>query len=153
MATSMKTPGVYVEEKNALPGSVVEVATAVPAFVGYTQEALNQGKSLRNKPTKITSIAEYHHYFGNEPPETKFSIENVEAKTEASISIADKHYQIRRHEESPGYLLRHAMLLFFQNGGGPCFVVSIGDYETPLDRRRLFLVSTNSSRSKNRQWL
>ena len=32
-----KTPGVYVEEISTLPPSVAEVATAVPAFVGYTE--------------------------------------------------------------------------------------------------------------------
>ncbi len=31
-----KTPGVYIVEKNAFPNSVVEVATAVPAFIGAT---------------------------------------------------------------------------------------------------------------------
>ena len=36
---AMKTPGVYIVEKNAFPNSVVEVATAVPAFVGYTANA------------------------------------------------------------------------------------------------------------------
>jgi phage tail sheath protein FI len=46
----MKTPGVYIVEKNAFPNSVVEVATAVPAFIGYTELASNKGKSLRNVP-------------------------------------------------------------------------------------------------------
>lgn len=32
----MKTPGVYIIEKNAFPNSVVEVATAIPAFIGHT---------------------------------------------------------------------------------------------------------------------
>ena len=31
----MKTPGVYIIEKNAFPNSVVEVATAIPAFIAY----------------------------------------------------------------------------------------------------------------------
>ena len=35
----MKTPGVYIIEKNAFPNSVVEVATAIPAFIGHTQFA------------------------------------------------------------------------------------------------------------------
>ena len=30
-----KTPGVYVEEISILPPSVAEVATAIPAFIGY----------------------------------------------------------------------------------------------------------------------
>ena len=37
MAAPMKTPGVYIVEKSAFPNSVVEVATAVPAFIGYTE--------------------------------------------------------------------------------------------------------------------
>ena len=36
MAT-YRTPGIYVEEKSTLPPSVAEVATAVPAFIGYTR--------------------------------------------------------------------------------------------------------------------
>ena len=53
MAAPMKTPGVYIVEKSAFPNSVVEVATAVPAFIGYTERADNKGKSLLNKPFKI----------------------------------------------------------------------------------------------------
>ncbi|MCD0479402.1 hypothetical protein LPB90_13150 [Chryseobacterium sp. LC2016-29] len=35
--STMKTSGVYIVEKNNFPNSVVEVATAVPAFIGYTE--------------------------------------------------------------------------------------------------------------------
>jgi uncharacterized protein len=52
---AMKTPGVYIVEKNAFPNSVVEVATAVPAFIGYTETAENGGKSLKNVPKRISS--------------------------------------------------------------------------------------------------
>ena len=34
------TPGVYVEEKSLLPPSVVGVATAIPAFIGYVVKAV-----------------------------------------------------------------------------------------------------------------
>ena len=44
----MKTPGVYIVEKSAFPNSVVEVATAVPAFIGYTEKADNMGKFFNN---------------------------------------------------------------------------------------------------------
>ena len=54
----MKTPGVYIVEKDAFPNSIVEVETAVPAFVGYTERADNKGKSLRLKPKRISSMAE-----------------------------------------------------------------------------------------------
>lgn len=37
----MKTPGVYIVEKSAFPNSVVEAATAIPAFIGITEKAQN----------------------------------------------------------------------------------------------------------------
>ena len=39
MAKQYATPGVYIEEKSAFSNSVVSVATAVPAFIGYTAKA------------------------------------------------------------------------------------------------------------------
>ena len=63
MAKVMRTPGVYITEKSAFPNSVVEVATAVPAFVGYTEKAVNKEKSLLNTPRRITSMAEYNQCF------------------------------------------------------------------------------------------
>ncbi len=70
---AMKTPGVYIVEKNAFPNSVVEVATAVPAFIGYTKKAINGGTSLAGKPWRIASMAEYERYFGG-PPVPVFTV-------------------------------------------------------------------------------
>ena len=39
MAATYKTPGVYVEEIPKFPPSVAPVATAIPAFIGYTEKA------------------------------------------------------------------------------------------------------------------
>ena len=50
MPAVMKTPGVYIIEESAFPSAAVQVATAVPAFIGYTEKADNLGKSLSNKP-------------------------------------------------------------------------------------------------------
>jgi hypothetical protein len=43
-------------------GYIVE--TAVPVSIGYTEKAEWNGKSLQNKPTRITSFAEYIERFG-----------------------------------------------------------------------------------------
>ena len=63
----MKTPGVYIVKKNAFPNSVVEVATAVPAFVGHTEWADNHNTPLTLRPWPLSSMAEYHQYFGGPP--------------------------------------------------------------------------------------
>jgi phage tail sheath protein FI len=78
MAAPMKTPGVYIVEKNAFPNSVVEVATAVPAFIGYTERADNQGRSLLNTPWRISSMSEFITYYGV-APSPKFEIRSAAA--------------------------------------------------------------------------
>ena len=73
MATTYSTPGVYIEEKSSFGSSVVAVATAVPAFIGYTEMANRGSKSLLNEPTKISSMGQFEELFGGPPP-TKFNI-------------------------------------------------------------------------------
>ena len=77
-----KTPGVYIVEKNAFPNSVVEVATAVPAFIGYTEKANNKGKSLLSKAWRISSMSEFISFFGG-PPKTQYQISEATAPTPA----------------------------------------------------------------------
>lgn len=71
---SMKTPGVYIIEKNAFPNSVVEAPTAIPAFIGYTKQAVNGNNDLKNVPWKISSMTEYIQYFGG-GPDLKFEVD------------------------------------------------------------------------------
>lgn len=135
----MKTPGVYIVEKNAFPNSVVEVATAVPAFVGYTQQATNKGRSLRNQPWRITSLAEFHDYFGMGPHPT-FTIAEASAAPatpaeKPTFAFGGKDYVLT--QEQGKYLLYYSMVLFYKNGGGPCYVVSVGDYNSDIEVDRL----------------
>jgi phage tail sheath protein FI len=129
---TMKTPGVYIVEKNAFPNSVVEVATAVPAFIGYTQKADNRGKTLRNKPWRITSMSEFHNYYGLAPdPQFKISKKPNDPAVEADFAQDGTEYVL---EQTGGdYLLYRSMLLFFQNGGGPCYIVSVGSYSDSIE--------------------
>lgn len=132
----MKTPGVYIVEKNAFPNSVVEVATAVPAFIGYTEKADNKGKSLSNKPWRITSMSEFHNYFGF-APETRFEIAEKPAGSfeESAFQLSGKEYLL--NQSAGKYLLYYSMLLFFQNGGGPCYVVSVGGFSDDVEAAKL----------------
>ncbi len=172
MAGAYKTPGVYIVEKDAFPNSVVEVATAVPAFIGYTEFADNKGKSLHKKPWRITSLAEFISYFGGPPPAT-FTINrkgktaptstdvvaspaatedekkiiaaiNAARKDVAGLpgvdenddpfSNADEDFSFNKDSkffltlEGQYFLLYRSMVLFFQNGGGACYIVSVGTY-------------------------
>ncbi|MDR0687882.1 MAG: phage tail sheath family protein [Prevotellaceae bacterium] len=129
----MKTPGVYIVEKNAFPNSVVEVATAVPAFIGYTEKAVNGNKSLLNQPWRVTSMAEFRAYFGG-PPLPKFAIKESETATNALL-FNGKYYTLERQKV---FTLYYNMLLFYANGGGPCYIVSVGDYSADgIDKAKL----------------
>lgn len=148
-----KTPGVYIVEKNAFPNSVVEVATAVPAFIGYTAQASNKGKTLLNKAWRISSMSEFVNFFGG-PPKTQFSIENMPDKDdkekgdgdakkdasavqEADFSSNGKEFILK--QEGTRYFFYHSMMLFFKNGGGVCYVVSVGNYnyEQAIEKSKL----------------
>jgi phage tail sheath protein FI len=129
----MKTPGVYIVEKNAFPNSVVEVATAVPAFIGYTEKAVNGNKSLLGKPWRIASMAEFRTYFGG-APQSKFTLEEG-AATDNAILFNGKNYALKRHDP---FTLYYNVLLFYSNGGGPCYIVSAGDYTADaIDKAKL----------------
>lgn len=133
---TMKTPGVYIVEKNAFPNSVVEVATAVPAFIGYTQKADNKGKTLRNKPMRITSMSEFHNYFGLAPePQFKINKKPNDPAVEADFAQDGTEYVLE--QIAGNYLLYRSMLLFFQNGGGPCYIVSVGGYNDAIEADQL----------------
>lgn len=112
MAT-YNTPGVYVEEVSSLPGSITPVPTAIPAFIGYTET--DPGTT----PVKIRSLAEYVSTFGG--PEAAISV-NLPAFTPGTTVIsAPANFSY--------FLMYYSIQHYFQNGGGPCYVVSIGDYD------------------------
>lgn len=137
----MKTPGVYIVEKNAFPNSVVEVETAVPAFIGYTQKAFSRGQDLTNRPLQISSLNEFHELFGFGPEHVfKVSIKKSLAvlnkrSRAAEVTYGDKTYQFTHANE--GYLLYSSLRMFFNNGGGKCFVVSVGSYEDKISHDTL----------------
>ncbi|MFW5834195.1 MAG: phage tail sheath family protein [Pseudomonadota bacterium] len=124
----MKTPGVYIVEKDAFPNSIVQVATAVPAFIGYTETAANGSQSLHRRPWRITSMAEYHQYFGF-GPEPVFELQEKDPASDepADLRAGGKDWVLE--QKAGKFLLYAAMRLFFQNGGGACYVVSVGGYD------------------------
>lgn len=131
MAAPMKTPGVYIVEKDAFPSSAVEVATAVPAFIGHTEKAEIKGKSLLNQPVRLTSLAEYMELFGG-APQTTFKF--APAESDPHMMIRGAGYEVAPQEKDYGFF--NALRLFFENGGGSCYIVSVGSYEDDYDLDR-----------------
>jgi len=120
MASSYKTPGVYVEEISKLPPSVAEVDTAIPAFTGYTEKAKRYvDDDLHNVPTRIKSLLDFEQYFGKGPSYTGFHLQ----LTSQNVVDAEK-----TTVTNSIYNLYESMRLFYDNGGGVCYVCSCGKY-------------------------
>lgn len=133
MAQKLMTPGVYIEEKNAFPGSVVEVETAIPAFIGYTQTASRNGKSLVNQPTRVTSFAEYRNLFGGAfVPTFTLDSEVKDGNIENEVTINGKTQFINYKTNHIAFMFP-GIKFFFDNGGGTCYIVSVGTYEKKGD--------------------
>ncbi|MDN3493795.1 phage tail sheath family protein [Winogradskyella bathintestinalis] len=129
MAAKFKYPGVYIKEVHSFSDArIVEVPTAIPAFIGYTEKAINQGKSVLNKPVKIDSIQNYIDHFG-EDFTAKFDIldpEPNETRTTVNLNGIDKVIDFTKHTKAFMY---KSLKLFFANGGDTCYIISVGTYE------------------------
>lgn len=110
------------QEISLFPPSVAEVETAIPAFIGYTQKAEKKGESLRNKPTRISSLLEYHTWFGGAHDITKVDV----------VVDQDNNYAVDSIKIDKRFYLYDAIRLFFDNGGGNCYIVSVGDYKATV---------------------
>ncbi len=117
MAKVYATPGVYIEEKSAFPNSAVAVATAVPAFIGYTETAKAGKRDLSGVPTRISSYGEYLNLFGGMPKTTFNVVPSADNPTDYTLEVA-----------AGNYYLPVCMRLFFANGGSDCYIVSVGQY-------------------------
>ena len=119
-----KTPGVYIEEIPHLPPSIASVETAIPAFIGYTEKAQwKEAADLINKPWRIESLLQYEQYFGY-PDSEKESLTVAFTNSGSRTDVNGKVDETKRSK----FLMHYSMQMFFANGGGPCWITSVGDY-------------------------
>ncbi|MFT4802215.1 MAG: hypothetical protein ACI93N_001992, partial [Flavobacteriaceae bacterium] len=127
--STIKSPGVYINEINGFGNSVVPVATAVPAFIGYTPQAMYEGKSYTNVPTKITSFTDF---------QAIFMLPNPAAPADPAKQYSPQYYLVaEKSQPEKGdyvlidgtfysivpdantiYYLYNSIRLFYENGGG-----------------------------------
>jgi phage tail sheath protein FI len=75
--------------------SVTGVATALPAFIGSTSRAQQDGRDVTLTPIVVSSLAEFEATFGGATSARPFDLED-------------------------------GLRLFYGNGGGSCYIVSVG---------------------------
>ncbi|CAN5330437.1 hypothetical protein BH23BAC1_BH23BAC1_17690 [soil metagenome] len=105
MAVIKKTPGVYVEEISFFPPAIAAVDTAVPAFIGYTDH-----ENDRLQAVKISSLLEFEERYCD--------WDNWKLTFTVNENTIDEDFS--RNE------LYYHMQLYFANGGGKCYVISLG---------------------------
>ena len=137
--STIKSPGVYINEINAFPNSVVPVATSVPAFFGYTPKASYEGKSYINVPQKITSFADFQAiYCHSNPaapadpakqynPQYYLVKQDVQPTKGEYMTIGSDYYSILP-DPNTIYYLYNSIKLFYENGGVDAYIVSVGTY-------------------------
>ncbi|PSL27564.1 phage tail sheath family protein [Chitinophaga ginsengisoli] len=147
MASTLMTPGVYIEEKNAFPSSAVAVETAVPVFIGYTEKAERFGKSLLNKPTRVTSFAEFVELFGA-GFQSKFTIADPAADYKGETFIVNGAPKVVTIMPKNTFYLYNSIRLFYANGGANCYIVSVGTYGGKADGLDIALEDFTGSATK-----
>ena len=130
MKPPFKAPGVYSEEISKFPPTIAAVATAIPAFIGYTQQAQKQVVGdLHLLPTRIASLAEYGQYFGGPQPEARLIVTITERQDAAGHQLAQQAGATLAAADRSRHILYYALQFYFVNGGGPCYIVSVGLYK------------------------
>lgn len=76
-------------------------------------------------------MAEFRSYFGGAPT-PRFTLE--ESTEKPSVIFNGKNYQVKRIDN---FILYYSILLFYANGGGPCYIVSVGNYGEDIEKDKL----------------
>lgn len=132
MAKQYKTPGVYVEEKNSFGSSIISNETATPAFIGFTEfanqsngEPLNTiyDSDIVSEPILIHSMPEYEKIFGEADTSGDIMVQK-NSSTGAYTAKNEKN----KNPYTPSFM-HPSVSNFFANGGGSCYVISLGTYQ------------------------
>jgi uncharacterized protein len=121
--SDLKTPGVYIDEVPKFPPSVAQVETAIPAFFGYTRNTLLNGDTLINRPIRITSLVDYEAVYGTRQ-ETFTAVVNTVAGQNVIVTPPAA--------PATFYRMYYSLQMYFANGGGPCYIVSLGADTAPV---------------------
>jgi phage tail sheath protein FI len=124
MPAPYRTPGVHVEEIATLPPSVAEVATAVPAFVGFTELGPKDGAEPVVR--RFATLLEFETEFGRAQPVDFKVTQPVDNDHPAGETLV----VLPSGTGVKAFSLYYALSHYFKNGGGPCYVASVGTYGT-----------------------
>ncbi|MFT5819795.1 MAG: phage tail sheath protein FI [Crocinitomix sp.] len=109
------TPGVKLVEKSLLPPSIVQVSTAIPVFLGYTQDH-HPATAADAKAVRVSSLKDYEDIFGKGHA---YAFAYTQTGSTFTVTKPDMDF-----------FLYESIRLYFMNGGGACYIISLGDTST-----------------------
>lgn len=125
LESSIKILDHSVSDKDDHRSSIIEVSSSVPAFVGYTEITTCGDMSFLFAPIKVSSMAEFCSIFG-EAPQPVYTLADAQESEKPDFECCGRSIVTKRI--SVPFMLYYQMQMFFANGGGDCFVVSVGNY-------------------------
>ncbi|TDB53527.1 phage tail sheath family protein [Photorhabdus luminescens] len=122
MVTKTSFPGVYIEEDTSLALSVSQGDTAIPVFIGRFSSEEN------NSPLQVIRVSSWLD-FTTQYPLNPVSISITSTPINPSVQLEEKPIIDAAATNisvvyKPSY---DALRLYFQNGGGPCYILSLKD--------------------------
>ncbi|PQQ23163.1 phage tail protein [Photorhabdus luminescens] len=155
MATQTSTPGVYIEEDASPALSVSQGSTAIPVFIGRFSPK-KPSTTTTPQVTRVSSWLDFTNQFhvgcvtsivikSTPPPASKKSrkVEKVEGDISAENEEVNSDPEEEKktdytYEVTVNYTTSSdALKLYFQNGGGPCYILPIAKSE---DTKTLALI-------------
>ena len=114
-----KTPGVYIKDLTPPQAADPFVESALPAFIGYTEFAQNEdGEDLHFQAFRIRDLDHYNSFFGGAYRPDTYNI---------IVDPADE-YTVEGSGPDHTYYMYGCLKQYFDNGGGDCFIISVGSY-------------------------
>lgn len=93
------------------------VSTSIPIFIGYSEKAIRSEQSVINEAIRIASLNEYEEIFGKRKEEFEVHIN----------AAGDIQFQKQPEGEDSFFKMYYSVQLYFGNGGGPCYILSLGE--------------------------
>ncbi len=120
MSSAYLSPSVPIEKGHASMLSIPSDKTAVPVFVGVFLD-LKEKKALTPRCTKLHSWKEFETQF-----HTPFtSLDKLSVVLKASGAAEGESYEVEKLTDYVLYGGAQSVRIYFENGGGPCYVLPI----------------------------
>ncbi|MGP2888773.1 phage tail sheath family protein [Serratia marcescens] len=118
MTNAYAVPGVYVTETNGLSLSIQQGETAVPVFVGVFNAKNQKETPAANAPLTCVRVDSWLDFTHNFDPSDRITID----LTQSSPHVQDERF-----------MGSNSVRLYFENGGGPCYVLPVRHNNKKVD--------------------